>query len=277
MVQIEQNDLFKKELNRLNMDISEIAYARLDTSWNISVQSPFTRIYGIVSGEGHVVSKGKDTPLLPGNIVIIPAETSVSLFCPEKMEKLYFHINLLRYDGYDWLGEYNNPIVLSDHSQEIDNAIRLFREHSITGAMALRSWLWKIIVEAISQENVPLRDIEEYSHNIKKAIRYIDEHLNADLSAALIADDLFLSAGHLQKQFRAEVGVPLGRYIRDRLMFAAERQLRTTTETVRTVSEQLGYCDQFYFTRCFTARYGMSPTAYRRNRLLMNTATVKKK
>ena len=58
--------------------------------------------------------------------------------------------------------------------------------------------------------------------------------------------------------------MPLGRYVNDRLFYYAEQQLRLTDRTIKEISEQLGFCDPFYFSRMFTQRFGTSPKEYRR-------------
>ena len=84
------------------------------------------------------------------------------------------------------------------------------------------------------------------------------------LSVKEIAAALYTSESRIQKAFKAEVGTPLGRYVTDRLFFFAEEQLRITNRSIKVISEELGFCDSFYFSRLFTKRYGISPSRYRK-------------
>ena len=50
-------------------------------------------------------------------------------------------------------------------------------------------------------------------------------------------------------------------------MELAKRLLVSTTQTVKEISFQLGYCDQFYFSSEFRRVTGMSPRETRRGKM----------
>lgn len=96
---------------------------------------------------------------------------------------------------------------------------------------------------------------------------YIQNNLTLQLSGEQIAQALFTSPSHLYKRFKAETGISLGAY-QDKLIFyratllLAERQL-----SLKEISQQLGFCDQYYFSRRFKAQIGMTPSSYRKQHL----------
>ena len=79
-----------------------------------------------------------------------------------------------------------------------------------------------------------------------------------------LAQALNMSESTLTKRFRAEVGVPLGGYIDDMLLQRARQLLLGTDLTIGQIAEQLCFCDQFYFSRYFRQRQGLTPSEYRR-------------
>ena len=64
--------------------------------------------------------------------------------------------------------------------------------------------------------------------------------------------------------FKKEIGVSVGRYIDDRLMYVAELELRRGEKSINEISDMLGFCDQFYFSRRFSQTYGIPPIKYRK-------------
>ncbi|MBQ3219724.1 MAG: AraC family transcriptional regulator, partial [Clostridia bacterium] len=38
--------------------------------------------------------------------------------------------------------------------------------------------------------------------------------------------------------------------------------------TIREISDRYNFYDQFYFSRCFKKRYGISPTEYRKIKII---------
>ena len=65
------------------------------------------------------------------------------------------------------------------------------------------------------------------------------------------------------KRFRKEYGIPLGRYMDEMLHQQICHLLASTDLSIGQIADALGFCDQFYLTRFFTARQGISPRQYR--------------
>lgn len=257
--------IFRKELDRLHLNVSEACYSRLDPGWKYRAEKPtFTRIYAIIEGSGIIHCNGQEIPMTAGNVYILPTETSMSYLCETGMKKLYFHVNMPQYNGYDMLSSMKAPAVIENIAEDIDRASQWLLRNDTYGVIALKSWLLQVILSAFDITGTDLGSIEEYSSFVKQIMQYIDNNLRSALTVSEIAADLYTSESRIQKAFKTEVGIPLGRYITDRLFFTAEEQLRITNRSIKEISEELGFCDSFYFSRRFCARYGIPPSQYRK-------------
>lgn len=98
------------------------------------------------------------------------------------------------------------------------------------------------------------------------AAAYIRENLSIQLTVGELAAHAHVSESTLEKSFRAELGMTIGRYIDEEIFLRAESLLRHTDLPVSRMSEQFGFCDQFYFSRRFRAHCGLSPRQYRKQR-----------
>ena len=264
-MKITSNSLFKDELGRINMTFSAVARADVDSAWTANkMKAPFTRIYLIDSGSARIICRGEVIELVPGNAYILPAGLDFSSECDEFMSKVYFHVNILRYDKYDIFNECNNCIILKDKRELIEELKILLKTETMNSVLTVKSRILSLIAEAIEQENISLGDIEKYSSSVKNALKFIETNLNATLKVSKIADVLYISESRLQKDFKKEIGVSIGKYIDDRLMLKAESLLREKSYSVKEISDTLGFCDQFYFSRRFTQRFGISPTSYKK-------------
>ncbi len=263
---IEKNAPFARETEKMNMHISEIAYAHLDRDWRCpNGRAAFTRVYYVKSGRGELRYGGKSLSLLPGNIYVIPAGLEYSYNCEDSLEKLYCHVNIFCYNRHDLTEDIPAPIVLSNRKEEIDDAIACWRAGDVMSALRLKELLYSTLCEAIAQSGTSGGEIRTYSPLIKQAVKYIEKNLRADLTAACIAEALFVSDSRLQKCFRAEMGIPIGKYITNRVLSVAEEQLRLSRRSICEISDSLGFCDRFYFSRMFRARYDAAPAQYRKN------------
>ncbi len=260
-----ENLLFTKEISRLNMNIFIAAHTWLEQDWGWRTEKPaFTRVYGILEGSGTITVGGENIPMVPGNVYILPTGADFSYVCHTAMEKVYFHINLLAYSHYDMFQYMTSCVVLPGRLEEIMQVTTWLEQADAYAAIRTKNWLYGVVTEGMRAVQVDFGPIEEYSPLVKQAIHYVENNRRSGLAAAEIAAALYVSESRLQKLFRREVGVPLGRYVNDRLFYYAEQQLRLTDRTIKEISEQLGFCDPFYFSRMFTQRYGTSPKEYRK-------------
>ena len=77
-----------------------------------------------------------------------------------------------------------------------------------------------------------------------------------------------MSKSYLEKRFRKEVGVSIGRYIDDQLICAAQEKLEQTGDSVAAIGQSLGFADACYFSRRFKQLCCITPVHYRRLRRL---------
>lgn len=79
-----------------------------------------------------------------------------------------------------------------------------------------------------------------------------------------MADYVELSAPHLQKLFKAQVGMPPIAYLRELRLEKACKQLETTFAKIQQIRASVGMFNDSHFTRDFKTKYGVTPTEYRK-------------
>lgn len=93
---------------------------------------------------------------------------------------------------------------------------------------------------------------------------HLAAHAREAFSAKALEQAFFLSYKHMAAVFKKTYGQTMYAYHQRLRMEAAARLLRETLLPVGEISEQLGFGDQLYFSRCFHRHQGVSPTVYRR-------------
>ncbi len=260
-----ENLLLYKEILTLDIRISSAYDCQLDSDWKSDcARAAFNRIYFVYDGEGKVTCNGKKYTLKKGNIYVFPADTDFSYGCSDYLNKIYFHVNVFSISGYDMLSGADG-VVFENKGDTVDEIRTLWESRDSLSALAVKRILHDIVFSAAQKLGRGKEILHTKNPLIEKTIKIIEENLSANLTAKELAARLFVSESWLSRIFRDEVGVTLGKYINDRVLFAAQETLRKSNYTVKEISLKYGYCDQFYFSRAFTARFGMSPMKYRKN------------
>lgn len=99
----------------------------------------------------------------------------------------------------------------------------------------------------------------EHLRQIQRAIDYIEDQLDGDLSSDSIAKVAGFSKWHFQMVFSSAVGDTLKEYIRKRRLTAAMITLGTTDRRIIEIALEAGFESQEAFTRAFKAMFGKTP------------------
>ncbi len=122
-------------------------------------------------------------------------------------------------------------------------------------------------VQDYQQENQ--HNLSDRSKQVMNAIyKFIDEDLaGANLSS--IARKMQMTDSHLSRMFKKNTGFNFSEYLTERRLEEAARLLLQDTKLkVADISESLGYGNPTYFLSRFKAKYGVSPSAYRKAHLM---------
>ena len=108
------------------------------------------------------------------------------------------------------------------------------------------------------------QDAQE-ERTITGIIRYLQEHLDKEISLTILADEFHLSSQYISQLFKSEIGVNFLAYLTNIRMERAKKLLLSTSLSIGEISEKCGYADYRVFTKAFKKEEGSTPSQYRRN------------
>lgn len=100
---------------------------------------------------------------------------------------------------------------------------------------------------------------------IKKIHAFLKEHYSERYTINELSQSFNISQTILKRCFKAVYGDSLYAYMKIYRLQKAEQLLRETNLSVSEIAAEIGYLNPNKFTSAFTAEYGLSPTAYRKN------------
>lgn len=256
-------DKFLKE-SAPRLELLQASFAKVDQKWHgKAICSQYSRLYYIKSGSFFVVDdEGERTDFRTGGVYLIPSGYSYTYGCECENEHFYFHIRLFGFDNLDLLGRFKKP-VFCNMQIDLDRLFEIINQRGVTPSLVLKSEIYRALAE-IALMSDGLLDTPIYSDVVNSAIDYISSHLSARLSVSEIAGAVNLANSTLSAKFRREVGMSVGEYVDYRVILAAAQMLFSAKSSILEISDSLGFCDQFYFSRRFKERYGMSPQKFRK-------------
>lgn len=262
---INRNQNFTDLVNKLNIEFSDNGYVSGDTSWKgKNMCSPFSRLYYMESGEGIIEYNSKKIILEPGYVYIIPAAFTFSFYCESEYKKLFFHFSIYGRSGYDIFFDCNECMRKKISKDKFNMLKENYLSGAAEGILYVKNEVLKCAISFIGEEKATKLLTTKYSSHVKDTIDYINSHLSLQLNTKYMAERLFISKSSLNRRFKEETGVTISNYIDDLVFMKAEKMLLKTDLSLSKISAILGFCDQFYFSRRFKERYGITPSQYRK-------------
>lgn len=113
---------------------------------------------------------------------------------------------------------------------------------------------------AKAQELTAKDEVSFVLQNLKNAIEF---HYKTKHSAKDYADLLSISPKALSKLTKTYLNKTLSDLITERIIIEAKRELYLTHKTVKEIAFELGYTDEYYFSRFFKKNAEVAPQIYR--------------
>lgn len=255
--------------SKLSLRVLGAGYAKgTAEEWNDSVVSPgYSRLYYILRGDAYVAYDGRQLPLEPLHCYLFPTGRSLRYGCHTEMEQIYFHINLLNESGYDLLRGCTFPMCDTFPPELPERLACLAAGKDIADVLLTECEVLRCLA-ALFRKYGFFPDISTLSPCVEAAVEFIGQSPSIQLTLPLLAERAFVSESQLAKKFRAEIGKPIGRYIDDMVFFRAEQLLSQSALSIAEIGARLGFCDQFYFSRRFKEKYGVTPQHYRKSKII---------
>lgn len=261
---IARNETFTTYTNHLKINILDHGYFFGDKEWNqFDVISPYSRLYLMARHEGWLETDKGTVRLVPGNMYLIPPFYKVNLRTDYKIEKFYFHFTT-EFDGIEIFEGLKTCLSLPMKEDMLARYTSAFESDGIADLLLFKSMIYETMAMFIGAYLPDIKSRLVLALKYKDLFHYIEEHLSATLNAKEITSALGLSYMSITRSYKKDTGITLNNYIRSKLIYKAIHLLLQSNRTVKSISEELGYVDEFYFSRFFKNQMEYSPREYRR-------------
>jgi AraC family transcriptional activator of pobA len=186
---------------------------------------------------------------------------------------LHKHRNEVSCNGVLFNNIYESPVIdlTPDETQLLLTTMVALRSEmqrpGISQLELLLSYLKILLINASrikigwrNQEEPPTGKKPDMLNNLKDAI---EKHFKSLHSPGDYAGLLNISTAALNRVSKVHFNKTLSNLIADRIIIEAKRQLYLTSKPIKLIAYELGFNDEFYFSRFFKSHVAISPQFFR--------------
>lgn len=111
----------------------------------------------------------------------------------------------------------------------------------------------------LQMEYINDRKAYSFDSQIEQLLRYINRHLDADLSVETLAQKHYLSKYYLMRRFKEETGYTLHNYVVSKRLLLARSLIAGGTPVLKAAA-QSGFSDYTTFVRAYKKQFGAPPS-----------------
>lgn len=246
-----------------------------------------SRLFYVCSGFGTLSISDKEYPLKPGTLLIWRSAAPYRFIINDSIKLISVNFDFTQkntqkkdsicpvpqkdFDPNKLLDKIyfsdfkvlNEPIILYNmqHTKaKLDILTDEFSKKKLGYDAFCSAVLKEIIIEAA---RTALVNVPENSYKIEKAVQYIEQNFDKDISNS----DLAAAAGyhpyHLNRLMKSACGMTLHQYILNTRLEKSKYLLLNTNMSVAEISEKCGFKNSYHFSNTFKSKTGLTPTRFR--------------
>lgn len=249
-------------------------------------RNPFFSLIWIKKGRGTIQADFAAHTIVPNSLLAFAPYQPFQIQLEEDVEGtvihfhpeffcIYKHHKEVSCNGVLFNNVYSPPFVSVDATaaQTFELVSQQIRSEMQNAKLAqyevLVSYLKIFLITAarLKVQQQGIETIEEGAQSepfiLQKLKDAIEENFRSKHSPSQYAEMLFISPKALGKLTKVHFNKTLSGIINERIIIEAKRELYLTNKTIKEIAYELGYEDEYYFSRFFKVNAEVSPQTYR--------------
>lgn len=237
----------------------------------------------VVSGSAVFTMGDRRHTIKPYDALLIPADTPYSADTDDLCDYYFFHFTgnikqisqtekypAIRKDfSFDLPAASHSRIILMEKTPTQDAYSKFYgfmtdcedlhNSATFTGRLAIDTVLCRILL-LLAQITERQYFTTGYPMVLEKMLSYIHKNLTVPITTGKLCEYCGVSESYAARIFRKHLNMTVTQYIVDQKLSFACELMRNTGMNIGQIALYLGFCDVFYFSRCFKKKYGKAPS-----------------
>ncbi len=250
----------------------------------------YFEILYLCSGSANCHIQDRLLPFNEGDLAIVGSTLYHRVECesssPLTIAALFFEPDLIRCEGGSDSAEYLTPFLLQDSefphivpaetgipNQVLELMLRIRSELpplSPRGRLAVKTYLKMILMLLVNRYASYAGTVETFQRQqrdldrLLPLFRFLGENCGCAIQVKEASRICGMSESHFMSFFKRVTGLSFMKYLNHYRVERSQVLLVNTDESMASISQEMGFCDQSYFGTVFRRLVGMTPAAYRR-------------
>lgn len=226
--------------------------------------------------------KGRGNLIYQGETYALTEDTAVVFYCGEyqdyrtegdggwKFQYIHFsgssadkYYKIMRRKGVAFV-KLSNPIRFQELFRELERWVALSGKEA---DLRISNIMEGVFTEMMVDEMVSDGGTRSFSNreSILKAVRYIQENYNKEITIEKLSDTAALSKYHFIRTFKRMTGVAPYEYLKCYRMNESKKLLKETAYSISQISDMIGYRNVNVYIQNFKQYVGVTPLKYRKS------------
>lgn len=234
----------------------------------------------VVGGQSRITIEETEHKLTGGDMILIPPFTRhrIQTLPCDPHDNYWIHFDVFPfYRQTEFLKRLSGMISRTGTEKIFDQLTALCRlmEEEISGqAYGYSSYLETLFLQLIiklfrnNPKEAAIPDMGPGSPSVEteivdRGMQFIRNNLESPITVMDLCEYLHISKSYLYKTFSRVVGLSPNYLIQIYKLKRAEQLMKTTSCSIKEISQLLGFSSQYYFSMVFKRFYGVAPHYYR--------------
>jgi len=159
--------------------------------------------------------------------------------------------------------DYYSQTPVVDYEKITSSAalLQIIVDHYLTGHLLNMASIYK--EQAMNRPTAVIDNNERNNTKMKKALKYIENHLADEIRLEEVAEQVYLSPYYFSKFFKKQQGVGFNAYLTQQRMKQAKKMLENSDISIANIAKNLGFSQTSYFCKVFRQSYQLTPQEHR--------------
>ncbi|KKR03643.1 MAG: hypothetical protein UT30_C0023G0001 [Candidatus Uhrbacteria bacterium GW2011_GWF2_39_13] len=257
----------------LNFDIVCIGHNYLGKEWDYkNYCQNFIKIYFIKKGKGVIRFYDKEIILEPNRLYIVPPLKAADYFvCKPPLVQYWAHfyakfennISLFSLMDFNDFVEPENSQVIFYLFERLYNIYMKSSQFLFFEAEAILRYFLAIL------RKKPAKNAEKIMRQISRfgpVLSYLEENISEKTTIKKLAYLVHLHPTYFANSFAKVFGMSPLEFMISQKLEKTQKMLFFTEKPIKEIAAEIGFKDEFYFSRIFKKYIGISPTQYRQHK-----------